>query len=259
MFIGSVLASVLQLFGVMITAFIGLYTAQWKFKSEQKKANDKEEIKKAQEEIAEKMQHDHDMKILERDKKNAYAKSVQLMDGINKCLRKFIKKSVSFDSQEDDTNGAVRILVIKSENGGGIPSPGSTLYSSICHEDNRDSISDVDHWHRIVSDSDYLSLLVRIINEPYVVINTKDIESKKIKNVYQERGIKTSYIQEVFRSHKRFMYVSIGFHHQFTDQEYKNMNLIDETVREMASIFQKIEDIHERFPEMEKIMEGEEE
>jgi len=92
---------------------------------------------------------------------------------------------------------ANRVLLLKCENGGGVPGPMSEVYSSVLierHDDRIDSVAD--KWQRIQVDGWYAQLMSDIIRHGHAVRRTMDMsEESALRAVYEAQGVDHS---EVF-------------------------------------------------------------
>lgn len=83
-----------------------------------------------------------------------------------------------------DIPGANRVLVLKSENGGGIPAPGCTVKSSVLYEVCDSPAKPIQEaWQGVPLDQDYSSILVKLSTEGRAVIHLSDLHSDSITHV----------------------------------------------------------------------------
>ena len=264
LFATSIWQALMQFAGVIITAFVGMYTAQWKLRVEQEKKFEEQRRAEIEQEARANAEKEYENKLYKERKRNAYVDCQSLMHEVDQALKSFIKRSVQvekntmktkidkFGVETDDQQfyGASRVILLKSENGGGIPYPGCTLSTSLISEYSRDYIEDIPYWKKVPIDSEYLELLDRFVKEDYVILDIEKMpDSMRIKSIYKQRGIKSAYVQEVFRSNKGFFYVSIGFSHQFDPSQYQNMEFILDLVNKISDYYSKMADIYESFPD----------
>lgn len=109
---------------------------------------------------------------------------------------------------------ASRVLILRSENGGGIPQAGTPIHVSVVFEDRDGHLPSVrsDYQSRDV-DGWYESLLAKVVGQGHVSLLTTDIDpSAELRDLYESDGITRS---EIFRigvsSGKAVLYMSMNF------------------------------------------------
>lgn len=127
-------------------------------------------------------------------------------------------------------NNASRVLLLKLENGGGIPQLGSIQHISVLNEAIHPNLKFPgghiepikQDFQNYVIDADYQRVMMRMITDKIVITNTDDLESGLMKKIYEVNYIKKSVFFPVTQipslgdnSFKGFMiYMSI----EFTDE-----------------------------------------
>lgn len=109
-------------------------------------------------------------------------------------------------------SSAERVLVLKTEDGGGLPGVGATLYGSVVYEyifnQHFDPLKQ--KYQRFMVDEHYLRMLQAINkkDEPYVFVTDKEPDSL-LKTVYDSLKVTHSYIYYLGQSKKAFYYMSV--------------------------------------------------
>lgn len=110
---------------------------------------------------------------------------------------------------------ARRVAVLRCENGGGLPSPGKTVYSSVTAEayDNpKYAVRDL--WQKRPVDRQYARLLGDLYDNGWVLLHTDTMLSGPLKDLYQRDGVNASLIVRVAQVPGAFFYLSINFEKQ---------------------------------------------
>lgn len=107
---------------------------------------------------------------------------------------------------------AERFLILKTENGGGRPHPGSHLYASVIHEDYIDPMRSVKaDYQRLHVDKDYLEMLAEAERTGYVKMSVESMPKESLlKRIYQSEGIVYSEIYFIHQDDIAFYYCSIS-------------------------------------------------
>jgi hypothetical protein len=116
-----------------------------------------------------------------------------------------------------------RILILYTENGGGLPTPGSQIYISILYEavdiDTKSIKMDV---QRLTTDEEYDKLISSLANGEFNKIITDDIEDGILKKFYKLDNIKESFIVPITQKNNRFYYMSVAWHEEILEQLQDN-------------------------------------
>ena len=107
-----------------------------------------------------------------------------------------------------------RILLLRTTNGGGLPSPGKVLYASIIAEVNGpDDVSMTlrDEWQNRLIDHDYIRMLERVFTDGHVVnVVSEMAEHSMLRGAYEKLGITQTRVIKVGIFNNAFYYISIA-------------------------------------------------
>lgn len=110
-----------------------------------------------------------------------------------------------------DSSSVKRVLILKAENGGGIPRIGSDLHASVVMEETRPPFKPVkDKYQRIGLDHEYLKMLVNVYSNKCVKIKVDELPNSLLKNIYLSEGVKYAEIHHLFDTKSTFYYCSLA-------------------------------------------------
>lgn len=129
---------------------------------------------------------------------NLIAKHLDRNDRYKRSIKKISEIYDSFNRVIDESN-AERVLILKSSNGGGKPSPGSDLYVSVIHEMSIKGVEQIKHQHqKILIDETYLKIIQRIISERSIEIRVEELpENSFLRLLNDQEGFKQLYFFEI--------------------------------------------------------------
>lgn len=120
---------------------------------------------------------------------------------------------------------ASRVLVLYTENGGGIPSVSGPLFSTVEFESLSDSLNTVsDKWHHVKCDSNYISLMYEMINNGEIVLDVENgMDPGVLKQFYKRTRVKKAAVVPItqlesdpgskfvrmFSPRRKFYYLSV--------------------------------------------------
>lgn len=118
-----------------------------------------------------------------------------------------------------------RVLIMKSENGGGVPSAGSQLYTSVIYEEFRAPAKSVKReYQRIMMDAAHHRLLNKVIKDGYADVMLDEMEPGLLKMIYASEGVYCSRLFFIKATRSALFYGSIST----TDEV--NLSRLPETV-----------------------------
>lgn len=130
-----------------------------------------------------------------------------------------------------------RVLLLKTENGGGVPKIGSHIYSSVVFERTRDDITPTKkQWQRQEVDSVYVKNMVGMLvsENNYVDVPVEDWVGSVVYDVYKSSGIMGSRLYEIARTKKTYYYLSFNFQEKpdnISSKDRATMNGIASNIR----------------------------
>ena len=108
-------------------------------------------------------------------------------------------------------DGAVRVLLLRTENGGGIPGPERQVYSSAIHEVHAKGTEPVrERWQRIPVDESYAALIGQVVREGKVNLVTDEMPAGSLRDLYEAHGIARAYVRAISADEGGFTYLSIN-------------------------------------------------
>jgi hypothetical protein len=106
-------------------------------------------------------------------------------------------------------SSADRVLILKTENGGGKPRLGSHLYSSVMYESSNLDLVKPD-YQRLSVDEHYVKMLSDIGPSRRNSLITDKMKNGTLKWIYQREGIKYSEIHYIGETQSAFVYLSVA-------------------------------------------------
>lgn len=127
-----------------------------------------------------------------------------------------------------EQTGALRALVLRTEDHGGKPSPGVPLYSTVAHEVPRTGqphVSDV--WARVKLDAAYNAQVDRLLETQHIYVVTEDLpKGSQLRTVYENFGVLEADIFAIGVSNRVFAYASVNYDEQALRLTDKNQRTI---------------------------------
>jgi hypothetical protein len=134
---------------------------------------------------------------------------------------------------------AGRVLILKTENGGGIPRRDGTLYSTVIYEVySPPHLSIANDWNRQRLDKVYVDMLVDVDQSSGVTNITEFMPDSVLKNVYLSTGIGMSRVQKILATQKSYYYLSIAWDKAKT-LSASDINAIRATSSNLERLLQK--------------------
>lgn len=149
---------------------------------------------------------------------------------------------------------ANRVLLLKSENGGGIPGPGNVAYSTVVRERRDDRISSVQaRWQRVPVDKDYARMICDIIDTGRVERHTSEmVEGSELRDVYEADGVKFSTVSHLCTTKDpggeggAVYYVSINFVREGDKLDPNHRSLLNQGIRDLGDLMSEHHHIIDR-------------
>lgn len=138
-----------------------------------------------------------------------------------------------------------RAIILKCQNGGGIPKVGSELYSSVVLE-SRASGGSVRHvWDKQRLDAVYIRVLVDLDNadDGMMLVEQEDFKGSVLYDVYTTTQIKGSKIARLAETKTAWFYVSANFSKPIDQLETREKVLIQSSINKMRYLLKKNKDI----------------
>jgi hypothetical protein len=105
---------------------------------------------------------------------------------------------------------AGRAMLLRSENGGGIPSPNRPVYSSILHEVHSPDLEAMrESWQRVKVDAQYAELLHKLATAGHHHIVTSELEDGALRTMYEAQGIVCALVYAIAADESGFNYLSV--------------------------------------------------
>ncbi|MEO0481899.1 MAG: hypothetical protein AAF196_20730 [Planctomycetota bacterium] len=110
---------------------------------------------------------------------------------------------------------ACRVLLLVTENNGGIPQAGTPVFSSVLYEsvDESKGLEPIrDHWQKRPLDDEYAELIHRVLKDGRVSLKQEDTRETSVLGVaYRAAGIQRSEVFAIAVTPKKFFYLTVNF------------------------------------------------
>ena len=112
-----------------------------------------------------------------------------------------------------DIEGANRVLILKAENGGGIPAPGCVVKSSILYEVCDSPAKPMSAaWQMVPLDQDYASILAKLSTDGRAVIRRSDLHGdSETHKLIEASGATHAYVFRVCATQHALLYLSVQY------------------------------------------------
>lgn len=142
-----------------------------------------------------------------------------------------------------------RFLILKSENGGGIPRLGNHLYTSVIMERHTvpTKVRALDLYKKIELDRDYILMLTEIYNVGKKRFIVADMPEGLLKRIYNSEGVKFSKVYHLYTAENAMFYCSVATKSTDTPSENDvliadlNVNLISNIFKQTLANERKVE------------------
>lgn len=109
-------------------------------------------------------------------------------------------------------SGAVRAVILRTTNGGGVPRLGAPLYSSILYEAYRKPSRSIrKDWQNQQIDEQYSKMLTDICSGGTVEIIAENMSDGDLRTLYKSQGILGAFVGLISMEEKRLIYLSLEF------------------------------------------------
>lgn len=137
-------------------------------------------------------------------------------------------------------SGCNRVLIIKSENGGGIPAPGSVIKNSVLFEVCDSMVSQLrDDWQHVHIDQGYSSLLTNVNTEGFSDVSREDMNKNSVLFEFFDAGQATqARFYRICSTDKVLIYLGAFYSHGI-DLSSKDKISIRACAQELCRIFKK--------------------
>jgi len=105
-----------------------------------------------------------------------------------------------------------RVLILYTENNGGLPHVGTPLYSSVLYEYTNQRIRPIKRiFQRVQVDLEYADMLRNLERnkDGGILIYTDEMPPSMLRDIYQEYGVECSYIFKIRETPKKYYYGSV--------------------------------------------------
>lgn len=134
---------------------------------------------------------------------------------------------------------APRVLILKSENGGGIPKATDHVYLSVLEEVPDSNIHPIkDKVQKLPSDKAYNDLIIRLIQDGGAVIKTKDMDAGILKDFYTNEGIYISIVKPIVSLKDKFLYSSFAWREDITEKLQEIESDINSRLNNIKTIYE---------------------
>lgn len=107
---------------------------------------------------------------------------------------------------------AHRVIVLYTEDGGGIPGPDRVIYSSARYEASDGALPPVmDDWQKRRVDAAYAGMLAEVLQKGAIVLRPSEMEEGVLRATYRTQGVVRSDVQHITTLPKQVYYLSVNF------------------------------------------------
>jgi hypothetical protein len=132
---------------------------------------------------------------------------------------------------------ANRVGVFRAEDSGKVPSAGKDLFSSVIHEVYDEEMEPIyPKWRSQPVDAGYLKILLTVAQKTSLVLDTEEIESLPLRQLYEADGVARTFTYELFSIPTQYFYVVINFKTSKA-LNYDEMSLIAEAITKIRLVF----------------------
>lgn len=141
--------------------------------------------------------------------------------------------------------GAVRALVLKLENGGGVPNAMGTVRSTILYEHTSGRHRSLkDSWDHQVIQAGYAQKISELLDsKDGHVVFTPPETAEAITNLYAANGITHSHVYIVRRTPRRIIYLSLNFTREDRNLSHAESDAIRVALGKLKAISKRSENI----------------
>lgn len=189
--------------GSILAALITTAGFAWKYYSEQKKYKSKKTIPKLFKDI----------------------------DEIYNCLQSVI-----------ESTDCKRALILKTENGGGVPKLGNAVYSSVIFERySQDKKRVKNLWQRQELDQIYVKNMTKLLTEQggICIIPFEQWKGSVVEDAYKNDNIKVTNLAEVAKKETAYIYISFVFDKEPNELSPNEKNIMRGSISKMRTIFKR--------------------
>lgn len=158
-------------------------------------------------------------------------------DGFSRLLNDTHKVYITLNTLLASSNFH-RVLILKTENGGGRPRLGATLKSSILFEVHAVNETPLKpSWQNQLIDDPYLRMLHEVDTRSQLVVSTVSMSPGMLKDIFHTNDIKQSCIVKICERPGDFIYMSIDCIKEIDFDHAEMRDKIRSTVTNLNSIF----------------------
>lgn len=106
---------------------------------------------------------------------------------------------------------ANRVLVLKAENGGGVPAPGRQIQSSVLYEiRDRRMKSNIRRWQKRPLDGPYADILSDVLRDGHARVVTDELETGVLRDIYEAEEIAWAEVYLLLTTGSAVFYLSLN-------------------------------------------------
>ena len=111
-------------------------------------------------------------------------------------------------------HGAMRIVLLKAHNGGGLPKLGSPLYATVVfeHVDGVDVEPVLDNWQKRQVDYHYVETLCELVQNKVMIVSPESVKGL-LRTIYISASVGSSLLCHVGEIDENYYYISCNFAH----------------------------------------------
>lgn len=140
--------------------------------------------------------------------------------------------------------GCQRIMIIKTENGGGKPKLGGQLYATVLYESFDYPLRALKpSYQRELLDSSHVDLLYNLDINSHINRTTEEMSSGFLKDLYLSTDVKNSQYFKIHESETRYIHLCINYTKDIEFDEVKTKVLIAQSVAALKKLFEAEENL----------------
>lgn len=134
---------------------------------------------------------------------------------------------------------AKRCTISYTSNGGGIPSAGNNLYTTVLYEVTNGAESCRDILQNVLADEGYIEMISTVIKDTYSNRRIQSLKEGFIKELKSKEGITTIQLCSMHKTKKRFYYLTVEWSEEQKADKMTNLMKIKTANDKISRIFHK--------------------
>jgi len=173
--------------------------------------------------------------LQKQEEKNIYSRVLPAYEELHESLNDIVARSKE----------CTRALILKCENGGGVPELGKPIHSSVVIEARKVPHDRKKEWQKQQLDPIYIKNLLRVITSPdkSVLLTADDFKGSILSDIYDADGILCTKLSHLNSTKNAWYYLSCTFNISKDNISSEDRNIIRYNVNRIRKILEKNKDI----------------